>query len=255
MKRRRHAPEQIIASCARPSGCLARARSWRRWPSSWRSPRHVPSLAASVRRDEGGGRKAVEGARARERAAEDDWWPIRRSRCGALKEVARMSMDPEAHGFAYSTLPREIHRAKRPTAGMDIWLGANAHEEPAGSARTRSTFGTSGKLPTRPLGARRSPSATPLTPSSATTSRTSGFESGVTLTGLCVGSGVSKTASFGRRSSSCARTPQPAGVDGHRAVLLRARGKPLGASTDAGALLIASRRRRAVLSVAMRTSP
>jgi hypothetical protein len=40
-----------------------------------------------------------------------------------------MSMDPEACGFAYPTLAPEINRTKRPTPGMDIWLGANAHGE------------------------------------------------------------------------------------------------------------------------------
>jgi len=40
-----------------------------------------------------------------------------------------MSMDPEACGFAYPTFAQEINRAKRPTPGMDIWLGANTHGE------------------------------------------------------------------------------------------------------------------------------
>ena len=40
-----------------------------------------------------------------------------------------MSMDPEARGFAHPTLPCEINRRNHPTAGMDIWLGANAHGE------------------------------------------------------------------------------------------------------------------------------
>ncbi len=40
-----------------------------------------------------------------------------------------MSTDPEACGFADPTLAREINSAKRPTAGIDMWLGANAHGE------------------------------------------------------------------------------------------------------------------------------
>jgi len=116
-----------------------------------------------------------------------------------------MAMDPEARGFACPTLAQEIARSARQLA----WTSGLARmptASRAGSARSRSTFGTSGKLPSKALGARRSPSATPLSTSSATTSRTSGFDSRVTLTGLYVGSGVPETASFGRRSSSCART-------------------------------------------------
>ena len=40
-----------------------------------------------------------------------------------------MSLDPEAQTFADAELARRIYRDRRPTAGMDIWLGANAHGE------------------------------------------------------------------------------------------------------------------------------
>lgn len=42
-----------------------------------------------------------------------------------------MSMDPEAREFASSALPREIYRLRRPTPGIAVWLGANAHGEAA----------------------------------------------------------------------------------------------------------------------------
>ena len=40
-----------------------------------------------------------------------------------------MSLDPEAQAFADAELARRIYRDRRPRAGMDIWLGANAHGE------------------------------------------------------------------------------------------------------------------------------
>jgi len=40
-----------------------------------------------------------------------------------------MSLDPEAQAFADAELARRIYRDRRPTAGIDIWLGANAHGE------------------------------------------------------------------------------------------------------------------------------
>ncbi len=40
-----------------------------------------------------------------------------------------MGLDPEAQAFADAELARRIYRDRRPTAGMDIWLGANAHGE------------------------------------------------------------------------------------------------------------------------------
>lgn len=40
-----------------------------------------------------------------------------------------MSLDPEGQAFADAELARRIYRDRRPTAGMDIWLGANAHGE------------------------------------------------------------------------------------------------------------------------------
>lgn len=40
-----------------------------------------------------------------------------------------MSLDPEAQAFADAELARRIYRDRRPTAGMDIWLGTNAHGE------------------------------------------------------------------------------------------------------------------------------
>lgn len=40
-----------------------------------------------------------------------------------------MSMDPDAVDFADPALARTLYRTRRPTAGMDIWLGANSHGE------------------------------------------------------------------------------------------------------------------------------
>jgi hypothetical protein len=40
-----------------------------------------------------------------------------------------MSLDPVAQAFADAELARRIYRDRRPTTGMDIWLGANAHGE------------------------------------------------------------------------------------------------------------------------------
>ena len=40
-----------------------------------------------------------------------------------------MSMDPDAVDFADPALAQTIHRTSRPSAGMDIWLGANSHGE------------------------------------------------------------------------------------------------------------------------------
>ncbi len=46
-----------------------------------------------------------------------------------VASLIAMSLDPEARGFADPTLAPEIYRSRRPTAGIDIWLGANAHGE------------------------------------------------------------------------------------------------------------------------------
>ena len=46
-----------------------------------------------------------------------------------VASLIAMSMDPEAWEFADPTLSQEVYSTKRPTPGMDIWLGANAHGE------------------------------------------------------------------------------------------------------------------------------
>ncbi len=40
-----------------------------------------------------------------------------------------MSMDPAAADFADPALAQMLYRTRRPTVGMDIWLGANSHGE------------------------------------------------------------------------------------------------------------------------------
>jgi len=47
----------------------------------------------------------------------------------SVATLISMSMDPDAVDFADPALARTIHRTRRPTAGMDIWLGANSHGE------------------------------------------------------------------------------------------------------------------------------
>lgn len=47
----------------------------------------------------------------------------------SVAALIAMSLDPTAVGFADPALAREIYRTRTPTAGMDIWLGANMHGE------------------------------------------------------------------------------------------------------------------------------
>ncbi len=47
----------------------------------------------------------------------------------SVATLIAMSQDPDAAGFADPALARTLHRTRRPTAGMDIWLGANSHGE------------------------------------------------------------------------------------------------------------------------------
>jgi hypothetical protein len=42
-----------------------------------------------------------------------------------------MSMDPDAVDFADPALAPTLYRTRKPTAGIDIWLGANSHGEMA----------------------------------------------------------------------------------------------------------------------------
>jgi hypothetical protein len=46
-----------------------------------------------------------------------------------------MSLDPEASEFADPGIARQIYRTKRPTIGMDIWLGANSQRDAVRSLR------------------------------------------------------------------------------------------------------------------------
>jgi len=47
----------------------------------------------------------------------------------SVATLIAMSMDPAAADFADPELARTIHRTRKPTVGMDIWLGANSHGE------------------------------------------------------------------------------------------------------------------------------
>lgn len=48
---------------------------------------------------------------------------------GAVASLIAMSLDLGAADFADPDIARAIHRTRRPTPGMDIWLGANSHGE------------------------------------------------------------------------------------------------------------------------------
>jgi hypothetical protein len=47
----------------------------------------------------------------------------------SIATLVAMSSDPQAVNFANPELARTLYRTRRPTAGMDIWLGANSHGE------------------------------------------------------------------------------------------------------------------------------
>lgn len=47
----------------------------------------------------------------------------------SVASLIAMSLDRDAVDFAHPEIAHEIHRTRKPTAGMDIWLGANSHGE------------------------------------------------------------------------------------------------------------------------------
>jgi hypothetical protein len=47
----------------------------------------------------------------------------------SVATLIAMSMDPAAADFADPALARTLQRTRRPTVGMDVWLGANSHGE------------------------------------------------------------------------------------------------------------------------------